>query len=220
MDKHVTRMVFVRHGQSLCNLEGRLQGQYDSPLSKLGMKQAEACAEYLKGWHFDAAYSSDLSRAYVTAKTIAEKHVGLEVTQIPALREIYFGKWQYMLPAEIAEKYPEDYSAWKKGGCYTHPTGGECMADVYERASRAAWEIACRHEGGTVLVTAHNGTMRMLQCDWLGISCEEMDKVQHVKNVGVYVMDYDTDKRTVTPVIMGETGFLADIKAEEGSDRY
>jgi len=43
-------------------------------------------------------------------------------------------------------------------------------------------------------VTAHNGTMRMLQCDWLGISCEEMDKVQHVKNVGVYVMDYDTDR--------------------------
>ena len=220
MAKHVTRMVFVRHGQSLCNLEGRLQGQYDSPLSELGLRQAEACAEYLKNWNFDAAYSSDLSRAYVTAKTIAAKHAGLEVGQIPALREINFGKWQYMLPSEIAEKYAGDYAAWKSGDCYTRSTGGECMADVGERACAAAWDIARRHAGGTVLVVSHNGAMRMLQCDWLGISFEPMHQAKGVKNVGVYVMDYDTETGKITPVMSGETGFLESIGADKPTDRY
>lgn len=220
MDKYVTRMVFVRHGQSLCNLEGRLQGQYDSPLSELGLRQAEACAEYLKDWRFDAAYSSDLSRAYVTAKTIAAKHAGLEVKQIPALREINFGKWQYMMLAEIADKYTEDYAAWKTGDCYTRPTGGECMAEVGKRACAAAWDIARKHAGGTVLVVSHNGAMRMLQCDWLGISFEQMNQAKGVKNVGVYVMDYDTETGKITPVISGETGFLESISVDKPTDRY
>lgn len=220
MDKHVTRMVFVRHGQSLCNLEGRLQGQFDSPLSELGLKQAEACAEYLADRHFDAAYSSDLSRAYVTAKTIAARHDGLEVEKIPALREIFFGKWQYMMPAEIAVKYADDYAAWKTGDCYTRPTGGECMAEVGKRACAAAWDIARKHAGGTVLVVSHNGAMRMLQCDWLGIPFERMHEAQGVKNTGVYVMDYDTESGKITPVISGETGFLENISVDKPTDRY
>lgn len=215
-----TRLVVVRHGESRCNLEGRLQGQYDSPLTPLGLRQAEACAEYLKDMAFDAAYSSDLSRAYITAKTIAAKHDGLTVTQIPEIREIYFGKWQYMKPAEIAEKYPEDYAEWKTSRWDVHPTGGECMGDVAARACPAVWDIARRHEGGTVLVVTHNGPMRMLQCDWLGIPYERMNEAAHTKNVGVYIMDYDTESGKITPVVMGETGFLANIGAAEASDRY
>ena len=216
----VTRMVFVRHGQSLCNLEGRLQGQYDSPLSELGIRQAEACAGYLEKWHFDAAYSSDLSRAHVTAQVIARRHPRLTVEKDAALREIYFGKWQYMLPAEIAEKYPEDYARWKQGNCHNHPTGGESMAEVGERACAAAWKIARKHAGGTVLVVTHNGAMRTLQCDWLGLPFERMNEVSGAKNTGVYVMDYDTGSGIITPVIMGETGFLANVTVDGTNDRY
>ena len=216
-----TRLVVVRHGESMCNLEGRLQGQFDSPLSPLGIRQAEACAEYLKDWNFDAAYASDLSRAYITAETIAARHPELNVTRMPELREIFFGKWQYMMPAEIAEKYPEDYAEWRKGSCYNHCTGGESMADVFARVCPAAWEIARRHAGGTVLIVTHNGALKMLQCDWLGITCERMHEVPHAKNVGVYVVDYDTGSREITPVVMGETGFLANMdKAASHGDRY
>lgn len=218
--RYVTRMVFVRHGQSLCNLEGRLQGQFDSPLSRLGMLQAEACAEYLAKMHFDAAYSSDLSRAYVTACTIAGKHAGLDVVRDEALREIYFGKWQYMRPEEISQKYPADYALWNKGDPDTHCTGGESMAEVALRARSAAWNMARAHAGGSVLVVTHGGVLRTLMCEWLDIPYEKLDRARAAKNTGVYVVDYDTRSMKISPVVMGETGFLDDIPVDAANDRY
>lgn len=215
-----TKLVVVRHGESMCNLEGRLQGQYDSPLSPLGIRQAWACGEYLSSWHFDAAYSSDLSRANNTAKMIAERHPGLEVSKVAALREIFFGKWQNMLPSEIAVKYADDYAEWKTGRWGVRPTGGETLAEVAERACTAVWEIAARHAGGTVLIVTHNGPMRMLQCDWFGIPYERVREVPHAKNVGVYVLEYDLEARTVERIIMGETGFLEGITVNSQGDRY
>ena len=214
-----TRLVVVRHGESLCNLAGKLQGQYDSPLSQLGIRQAQACADYLGGWNFDAAYSSDLSRAYDTACIIAAKH-GLTVTQDIALREIYFGKWQNKLPADIAVEFAEDYAEWKSGRWGVRPTGGETLAEVAERVCPAVWNIARRHAGGTVLIVTHNGPMRMLQCDWLGIPYERVNEAAHTKNVGVYVLDYDVDNGSIDRITMGETGFLANIGTNDSKDRY
>ncbi len=215
-----TKLVVVRHGESMCNLEGKLQGQYDSPLSPLGIRQAQACADYLSTWDFDAAYSSDLSRAYDTACIIAAKHEGISVEKDAALREIYFGKWQNMLPADIAVKFAEDYALWKSGRWGMRPTCGETLAEVAERVCPAVWQIAEKYAGGTVLIVTHNGPMRMLQCDWLGIPYERVNEAAHTKNVGVYVLEYDIAAHTVERLIMGETGFLEGITAASQGNRY
>jgi len=62
-------LYFVRHGQTVDNLENRIQGHSDSPLTTLGMKQAEAIAERLASEHFDAIYSTPSIPAISVARS-------------------------------------------------------------------------------------------------------------------------------------------------------
>ena len=65
-----TTVVFVRHGETVWNAEGRYQGHLDSPLTEVGQKQVKALAERLRGEAFTAIYSSDLGRCRLTAQPV------------------------------------------------------------------------------------------------------------------------------------------------------
>ncbi|XP_020517632.1 phosphoglycerate mutase-like protein 4 isoform X4 [Amborella trichopoda] len=70
----VTEIVVVRHGETTWNASGRIQGHLDVELNEVGLQQAIAVAERLsKESEIAAVYSSDLKRAFDTAKIIAEK---------------------------------------------------------------------------------------------------------------------------------------------------
>ena len=66
-----TRIILLRHGETVWNVEGRYQGHLDSPLTATGEAQAHALAERLAGQSFARLYSSDLGRAQRTAEFIA-----------------------------------------------------------------------------------------------------------------------------------------------------
>ena len=93
MERLETTLIIIRHGQSMGNVEGKFIGITDSPLSPLGIRQAQLTAEYLKDVKIDKVYASNLSRAKVTAEIIAQKH-GLNVNVEPDLREIDAGLWE------------------------------------------------------------------------------------------------------------------------------
>ncbi len=69
----MTELIFIRHGETQWNIEGRVMGQLDSPLSRRGEKQAVAIARRLSGIQMAALYSSDPGRAVQTANAIANK---------------------------------------------------------------------------------------------------------------------------------------------------
>jgi len=99
----------VRHGQTVFNREGRLQGHVDSPLTELGLAQAAASGALLRrllgetdGWRI---VSSPLGRAMATAERIAGA-LGLEVETEPALIEVSFGAWDGRLRSELAAAAP------------------------------------------------------------------------------------------------------------------
>ena len=71
-------LMLVRHGETEWNAQRRYQGQSDTPLSELGVRQAKLVAERLAGREIDALYASDLMRAWETAQFIAKKS-GLQV---------------------------------------------------------------------------------------------------------------------------------------------
>ena len=62
---------FVRHGQTIWNVEKRFQGLSDSPLTELGITQAKWLGEKLKDIKFDKFYSTSLKRAYDTPKFVS-----------------------------------------------------------------------------------------------------------------------------------------------------
>lgn len=81
------KIYLVRHGESEANAKGIHQGQkIDTSLSKNGLEQAKKIAERLKDEDFEIIYSSDLKRAYETAKEIAKFH-NIKIIKDKRLRE-------------------------------------------------------------------------------------------------------------------------------------
>lgn len=73
---------FVRHGQSVANLEGWLAGHHDAPLTEQGRAEARAARMGLTELRPTRAFCSDLSRAHQTARLLlAEVEIPLTITR-------------------------------------------------------------------------------------------------------------------------------------------
>ncbi|CCM00009.1 uncharacterized protein FIBRA_02034 [Fibroporia radiculosa] len=95
----IARVYIVRHGETEENRLGIMQGQLDTKLNALGVKQAQLAAGALERVPFDKAYSSDLDRAAkvqyaLTAEIILQAHPGVVLEKEVALRERNLGDWQ------------------------------------------------------------------------------------------------------------------------------
>jgi len=106
-----TRIVAVRHGETVWNAEMRMQGQLDTALSGRGRWQASRAAEALVGEGIEAIVASDLARAYDTAAAIAAA-LGLAITTDAGLRERCFGIFEGHTYAEIDARWPEPAARW------------------------------------------------------------------------------------------------------------
>ena len=125
----------------------------------------------------DAVYCSDLSRAVKSAEIIAEPY-GLMPVKIPALRERSFGVWEGMTFSEIKEKFPGEFEAWADNPVAHSPVGGESTLEVKDRVVKALKDILNRHTGENVAVVAHGGVNRILICDILGASLENIFRIE------------------------------------------
>ena len=189
--KYSTRLLIVRHGESLANAKGIFLGHTDLGLSERGFLQAAATAEYLKDEPISAAYSSDLCRAFDTAKEIARYH-SLEVTPMRELREIYIGKWENSVIAEIERDYGEIFTVgWKKNfGFFTPP-----IPDAAKRFHDAVLTIAKRHEGECVLIGAHAAVIRAFFGRLLDIAPERVTaEIDFPYNASVSTVYFDGEK--------------------------
>lgn len=113
------KLVLVRHGQSVWNLENRFTGWTDVGLTDLGREEALEAGKLLKqeGYVFDAAYTSVLRRAILTLWIVLEE-MNLEwipVTNAWQLNERHYGNLQGLNKAEMAEKFGEDQvKVWRR----------------------------------------------------------------------------------------------------------
>jgi broad specificity phosphatase PhoE len=146
----------VRHGETDWNAEHRWQGHSDTQLNELGRSQAHRLAGELED--VDAVYSSDLSRARETAEILAER-LGLEVRLDARLRERGFGAWEGLTMNEIELVFPEAQARWRAGD--PAGVGEESFEAFADRVGEFLEEIGRGHDGETVLVVAHGGTIRV-----------------------------------------------------------
>jgi phosphoserine phosphatase len=174
----VTTLLLARHGQSDWNAERRWQGHADRPLSERGRLQAEALAERLAEVDLDAVYSSDLRRTRETAAVIAERK-GLEVLELPELREVDVGSWSGLTRDEARERFPEAYERWRDGG--PGWTDGETYEEMTARVLDAVWKIARSHADGHVLVVSHGGPIRAIHASALGMDVHAYRRMRPVE---------------------------------------
>ena len=156
---HTTHFILIRHGETLWNLERRMQGQADSPLSDKGLRQASLLAQRMKEIEFTALYSSDSGRARDTARSIAAA-TGHRLIEDPRLRERNFGVFEGLTGPEMQKRHPEVYARFKSREPDYAVPGGESAAAFRDRALAGLAEIATRHANELVVVVTHG-----LVCD-------------------------------------------------------
>jgi len=156
------KLIFVRHGETVWNREERLQGRKDVRLSVLGKKQAELLAERFRGEKIDVIYSSNLSRALETAKTIAKFHPKAPVKIKRELSERSHGVIEGLTLEEIKAKPKlRKLLDWEKmkSQDFKFPKG-ESKAELKERVKNFLEDITRSHRCGTLLVVCHGGVIR------------------------------------------------------------
>jgi probable phosphoglycerate mutase len=163
-----TRLIIVRHGETQWNLEGRRQGHLDSPLTPKGRAQAQALGQRFKAGSCRMIYSSDLGRAYHTAKAIAAR-TGNEVVPDERLRERHLGIFQGLNGDEIRARYPDEYEKHRRGGPDHAVPGGESFSDQACRNLACLEELATQYAGETIMIVTHGGVLSALFRHTFGI---------------------------------------------------
>jgi len=158
----MTRLLFIRHGETDWNLEGRWQGQADIPLNQNGAAQAQETAEKLDLVPLEAIYASDLQRARASARAIAERK-GLPVHTDPRLREINHGDWEGMLIADIETHYQRELQARRNDPLLIAAPGGENGRQVQVRMLAALQDIVHHHPNGSVAVVSHGYALAVVR---------------------------------------------------------
>ncbi len=154
-------LVLVRHGESQLIVEGRFQGQAETPLSPLGLRQASFVAERLAHPHDSPALPlpegplrelvhSPLQRAAGTAAAIAAAMRPSPVARPePGFLEIGQGEWEGVHRDDIGARYADILAGWRRTPTRFWAPGGESLADVAARVRPAlAGVLAALAEGG------------------------------------------------------------------------
>ena len=178
----------VRHGETLANRQGILQGWTNNPLDDTGRKQAAALVTRAGRVKLDALYTSDLLRTQETAAPLAADR-GLEPAVLPGLREISFGKWDGHYLREIQEQDPDTLrDIFLKPG-QVDLAAEEDLAASQERGWKTFTGLVEQMEpDGTILCVSHGGLIRLLVCRLLGFSIDNMWRMSLANTAFVQVV--------------------------------
>lgn len=161
----MTRLFLVRHGETMWNVEGRLQGHADEPLNEHGHDQARHLAERLRDVSFSTAYSSDLARTRETMETIMKDYEQNSYESTHLLREISHGSWEGLTHDQLNERFPDTYPRRFMADDPTFaPPDGESLEAFFERVGTFAERLRAEHRDGdeNVLIVSHGGVLRAL----------------------------------------------------------
>lgn len=177
------KIYLVRHGQTLFNAKGRVQGWCDSPLTKEGIVQAVAVSKSLQSIPFEYGYSSTSERAMDTLETIIGERK-IPYTFLKGLKEINFGS----LEGDKEDEVFTDMSIYERGFV---EFGGETIPAATKRFKDTLEGIAKKHQEN-VLVVAHGGVIMGLLMD-LNEELVQIHLNTHgfIGNCSVTILEYE-----------------------------
>jgi len=179
----VTTFLLLRHGETLWNRAGRLQGWQDSPLSAAGRAQADALAARLAPERIDLLVASDLGRTRATAAPIAAR-LGLAVEHDPGLRERCYGELEGKTWVEIEREHPAAHGRLAARDAEYVIPGGESGTQFRDRVVGAFERLARAHAGTSIAVVTHGGVLGIVYRHANAIPLE-MPRAFGVPNAGV-----------------------------------
>lgn len=165
-----------RHGKTVGNELGILQGQSPGELTDEGREQAGMLGQKLEGIALDAVLSSDLKRCMETVQ-IAVGHRQLPYAQTPLLRELDWGSYTGWYIKDIDREHL--------------PADVETTEQIHERAGRLLHYIRTHYDGMRVLVVGHGVINKALQAQIQGLGPAEMHLVEKMDNAELRLLEVE-----------------------------
>ncbi|KAJ7633060.1 histidine phosphatase superfamily [Roridomyces roridus] len=207
MTEPAVRVYVVRHGETRENREEIIQGQMDTDLNDVGLRQVGRVADALRSTvHFDAAYSSDLKRAFQTGEMILAHREDIQIRAEQDLRERCFGDLEgqkrgadfkaalaLSTTAESADAFSARAVGWWKKAILQRTLGMPAQAEAYN-----------------VLVTSHGAFIATLLHGLVGsgkVKCGPGVEIGRVPNTSVTIVEVERDGLG-TVVQFGDYGHL------------
>ncbi|MGM1047007.1 MAG: histidine phosphatase family protein [Bacillota bacterium] len=160
MKNNKTVIYIARHGQTEWNVEHKLQGHQDSPLTELGIKQAEWLGESIQNEQIDIIYSSTSFRARRTAEIIRSTRE-IDIIESNDLKEINLGIWEGKSQTEVKEIYPQEFNLFWNDPEKFNVEGSESFQEVSKRAINKLHQIISENQGKSILIVTHTVVVKL-----------------------------------------------------------
>jgi broad specificity phosphatase PhoE len=145
----MAQLVLIRPGSTDYDLQGRIQGTLDVPLSDQGRDEVLRAVDGLRGRSLTAIYCAPCEAAQQTADILGQA-LQVKVKPIDNLRNLDQGLWQGMLVDEVRVKQPKVYRQWQEHPENVCPPQGEMLSEAAERIDDAIERLAKKHRSGSI----------------------------------------------------------------------
>ena len=181
-------LYLMRHGQTLFNARRKIQGNVDSPLTELGIKQAKRAKQYFieNNINITHAYSSTQERACDTLEIITD----MPYTRIKGIKEMGFG---------IFEGESEDLNPPLPYGDFFVNYGGEGELQMRQRIADTLLEIMQKEDHKVVLAVSHGGACRGFMRYWQETS--QVDQKGGLKNCCILKFEFEDNEFRLLEII-------------------
>ena len=173
-------LYIVRHAETIFNIEKKIQGCSDSPLTEHGKTQAIKLANNFIGKKIDIVFSSPLGRSIETTNIICNKS-GIDNYIVEQnLKEIDLSPWEGKLFAElIIDKSESGYYTYKTNPSCFIPTGGESLFDLIDRVFPTVQNIVKCNSNKNIIVVTHEICIRAFLVKFFN---------EHINNIWEYTL--------------------------------
>ncbi len=184
-----TRLIMIRHAQSVANAEHRVQGWGDAPLTEHGLQQVRHLADWMQSSDLGAhwLFSSPLQRAYQTAEAIGTG-LGLEIQVRPGLREISLGQ----LEDSSAQDFNEAMALFDSEAAFERAYNVESGPAFAERILGSLYGLLTAYDGSTLIVVSHLGVICTALAYWLNQDVSQAWQAHgHIRNTAITELVFD-----------------------------
>lgn len=202
------KIYLIRHGQTQWNIERRLQGVGDSPLTEKGKLDAKLLEDRLREIDIDIIYSSPSTRAIKTSKIIKGKR-NIEILVDEDLKEMNIGSWQGKVLDEIRIKSPQEYhNYWNEPHLYVGNNGGENFYQVQKRAISFIDNIIHERKYNNILLVSHGDTIKSIITYYQNKPMDLLWDPPLIEATSLSLLEIDSDKIRV--LFSGDISHLED----------
>jgi phosphoserine phosphatase len=168
--------LFVRHGETAWNCEGRVMGNNPVELNDRGRAQVEAVAQLLCSIKPTLIVTSPLVRARQSAEIIANRFDRVEIIEEPQIAEVQYGRWEGMTYPELISD--SDYLSYRQSPLDTLAPGGETVRGVQRRGVEAVNRFLSANSDCRVVFVSHGDIIRTVLCHLIGLELDHFHRIR------------------------------------------